>query len=416
MTKQGTGPPRRVVVCALGGLHGVLELPESALLPDHASVSGGERSLYEIAVAAAAAGFEVELRGEIDQTILDTITSSAGVAPRVGLPARRPEPGEVVVIPEAAHLDLHLAAYLSGAAVVLVLLAPPGLCGWDFTPGWVRPDLHTVRVDAVGTPLGYRTIASLGCTMWTNAHGTAQAGREAGVDVNWIGTGTPVPFPDAPPKTFDVAIIENNRWYERAAGLAAELQGVSVLSIPPRRATYSLSKDLAPARLLLWPSRIEGMSRIAREARGVGTVPVALDTNPFADRADHGDGLVLVRDDRELVERARDLLADPRATDQLAALARAGARAQVQWLPFVERVRQALMNLPVSLDAHARGAFGARLEAALGAVHRDADQLRQDLAATRSKLEAQRRRKAVRLVDDTAVGRLYRLVSGRFRV
>jgi hypothetical protein len=73
----------------------------------------------------------------------------------------------------------------------------------------------------------------------------------------------------------DVAIVEENRWVSLAEEVVGRLDGVSVLRIPGIDSTHSLSEVLRPARILGWPSRVEGMSRIAREARAVGTVPVA---------------------------------------------------------------------------------------------------------------------------------------------
>ncbi len=364
--------------------------------------------------------------------------------PCAGLEARRPTAEDIVVLPEAGHHDLFLACHLSEAATVVAVLAPPGLCGWDFTPGWEQPDPMTVPLDAVATPASFRTLAALDCTLWTNARGTAAAGVAAGVDVTWIGTGTPVPFAEPGPKTFDVAVVERNRWYDWAVKAADDCGDVRVLTIPPRDSTYSLCDDLARARLLLWPSRIEGMSRIAREARGVATVPVVLDTNPFSTAEDHGPGVVLVRDHDEMARRARELLADPAALARLGTSARTGARAQVEWDPFVGRVADALEVVPVAVGGHVRSGFGRRLAPAgrvaaeveslqneladttlrlhaematsaaraeeVAALHATVESLFRDLASARAELTALRRRKVVRLMDDTPVGRIYRRV------
>ena len=253
----------RLVVCSLAGSAGFLELPESRADGDRGFVSGGERSLYELAVAGAALGLEVELRGLINKPILDAIAEAAGARPRVDLDSRRPDSRDVIVVPEAIELRTLATLYLSNARGVMHLLAPPGLWGWSFLPGWEPVDPHMVDVHSVGLPASFRAIAAFGLSLWTNAHGIADAGSQAGVPVSWLGTGTPVPFSAPSAKTADVAIVEANRWAFEAEQLLSHLSGVKVLRIPPIESVYSLGEALAPAKILLWPSRIEGMSRIA---------------------------------------------------------------------------------------------------------------------------------------------------------
>jgi len=338
----------RVVICSVQGSAGQFELPESRWAPERGQISGGERSLYELAVAATCLGWDVELRGAINQPILETICAAAGASPTVGLPPRRPEVADIVIVPEVAHHDLLAALRLSGAACVMDLLAPPGLWGWSFLRGWSPPDPLRVAIDTLSLPATFRAIDDFGIDMWTPAHGTAEAGTRAGVPVTWLGTGTPVPFPDPCPKTTDVAIVEMNRWVGLAAKIVGRLDGVSVLRIPPIDSTYSLSEALAPARILVWPSRVEGMSRIAREARAVGTVPVALDTNPFATADDHGGGVVLVGDISSMAQEISALLGD---RDRLAKLSTEGietARLQVNWKHYLDRVDSALQAVALS--------------------------------------------------------------------
>jgi hypothetical protein len=339
-----------VAVCAVGGRRGFLELPESLASNERGAISGGERSLYELATALAALGVDVELRGHINAGILATITDAAGATPTVGLVPRRPEPGEVVVLPEGLpDPDLFLTAHLSGARTVVLTLGPPGLCGWSFQAGWSPPDLTVVDVATVGTPATYQAMANLGFSLWSPAWGVAEAGRRAGVRVSRIGTGTPVPFPDPPAKTFDIAVIEANRWFP--------VPGATVLRVPSK-SVYSLSAELGPARILPWPSRVEGMSRIAREARAVGTVPVALSSNPFASPRDHGRGTVLVPDVQGVLRETRRLLDSPDELAQRAKLAARGAREQVDWERYLGRVSAALRQLPASPTADARAEFG----------------------------------------------------------
>ncbi len=54
MATAQTRAGRRIVVCVLGEMRGTLDLPRSQVVDDHPGVTGGERSLYEIATAAAA--------------------------------------------------------------------------------------------------------------------------------------------------------------------------------------------------------------------------------------------------------------------------------------------------------------------------------------------------------------------------
>jgi hypothetical protein len=348
----------KVVVCALGGRRGFLEFPESLANDEREFIGGGEKSLYELATALAALGVDVELRGHLNAGILSTITDAAGATPTVGLVPRRPEPGEVVVLPEGLPPpDLYLSAHLSGARTVVLLLGPPGLCGWSFQAGWSPPDLTAVDVATVGTPATYQAMASLGFSLWSPAWGIAEAGRRAGVPVSRIGTGTPVPFPDPPAKTADIALIEANRWFPVAEGLAQQLPEASVLRVPSQF-VYSLSAALGPARILPWPSRVEGMSRIAREARAVGTVPVALSSNPFATPRDFGRGTVLAPDVPGVLQETRRLLGSPDELAQRAKLAARGAREQVDWARYLGRVSTALRQLPASPTADARAEFG----------------------------------------------------------
>jgi hypothetical protein len=355
----------RLVVCALGGERSAFELPESRWAPERGLISGGERSLYELAVAASCLGWDVELRGAINQAIFETMCFAAGAEPSVGLSPRRPERGEIVVVPEVVDHQLLATLRLSGAAGVMYLLAPPGLCGWSFLTGWKPPDPMTVAVETLGTALTFRAIHDFGITMWTNACGIAEAAERALVPIEWLGTGTPVPFPEPCLKSMDVVIVEENRWARPAQEVIDRLSGVSVLRVPRLDSVYSLSNAMNPGRILVWPSRIEGMSRIAREARAVGVVPVALDTSPFATPADHGDGVVLVGDLSEMEQEIRGLLDDRDRLEKLSVEGIESARAQADWGRFVERVAGALDAVAAperpaaaGLDAVGRSCWG----------------------------------------------------------
>ncbi len=255
------------MVCAGGDDPGWHELPASVPNPDRPYISGGERSLYELAVGAAVLGLDVELRGGINEPILRELGTAAGALPRTGLLPRRPGLSDIVVLSEGADPDWVATIALSGAQPVFYLLAPPGLFGWSFLAGW--PGTHdpvTVRPEAVGRPETYRAIDAMGFTMWSNARGIAETGERAGVKVSWLGTGTPVPFPAPQPKVYDLAVVEHNRWRGGAEAIAGRICGASVLRVGPVPWSYSLSAALSSARLLVWPSRLEGMSRISRES------------------------------------------------------------------------------------------------------------------------------------------------------
>jgi hypothetical protein len=378
-------------------------LPHSIDNPHRPYIGGGERSLYELAVGAAALGYDVELRGGINQPILKELTDAAGASPRSDLPPRRPGIGDTVILAEGADPEWIVPVVLSGARLVLHLLGPPGLSGWSFLSTWAGSrEPTTVPLDAVGRPETFRAIDALGIAMWTNAHGMAAAGDRAGVEVSWLGTGTPVPFPDAPPKEYDLAIVENNRWRPAAEAVAARVGDASVLRVGPVPWTYSLSAALAPARLLVWPSRLEGMSRIAREGRAVGTVPVFLDTNPFVTREDYGDGVVLCSSEEEMVSSIEQLLSDSSTIDKLAGEAATGARQQAAWKPFLERLDHVLSTLPDDPAAQAKEHIGEMLSRHDEEVRSQADA---ELAHLRSEVTAHRRRFSVRTADRLADNR-----------
>jgi hypothetical protein len=388
------------VVCAGGYDPGWHELPPSVPNHERPFISGGERSLYELAVGAAVLGMDVELRGGINEPILRELGTAAGALPRTGLPPRRPGLGDIVVLSEGADPEWIAPVALSGAKPVFYLLAPPGLFGWSFLAGWPgSQDPTAVPLDSVGKPETFQAIDALGFAMWTNAHGIAEAGHRAGVPVSWLGTGTPVPFPNPPAKEYDLALVEYNRWHPAAQAIAERIEGASVLRVPPVPWSYSLSASLASARLLVWPSRLEGMSRIAREARAVGTVPIFLDTNPFVTKEDYGAGVVLCSDDTEMLASIEQLLDDAAALEKLADEGRASAREQAAWGPFLQRLEHAVLTLPDDPAAQAREHIGELVRRHDEEVRRGADD---QLAMLGAPIEADRRRFTARTFDRLA--------------
>jgi hypothetical protein len=398
---------RTVVVLAAGAPWVRGQLPESKLTRERRFISGGERSLYELATALSQLGHRVELRGALNGPILSTVTEAAGTGPRVDLPSREPRPDDLLIIPEGGFPPTtYREVFLSGVPSVLLVLAPPGLFGWSFRDSWTSSDPLTVPPDSLSTVETFSAITELGFSIWTNARGLAAAARDRGVPARWIGTGTPVEFPKAGNKSFDAALVQANRWSPLAEQVAQELSEVTLLRVPEIADSYSLCSVLATARILLWPSRVEGMSRVAREARAVGTVPIALNTNPFVNQSDHGRGLVLVPDLVSMAAAARKLLSDRPRLQRLAEAGVASARAQVRWDGFVARVEEALAVELTRPFAAARAATSAALAA-------DWMQATEDLASARAEVAALRARRVVRLVDDSPVGLAVRAAIGR---
>ena len=105
-----------------------------------------------------------------------------------------------------------------------------------------------------------------------------------------------------------------------------------------RASNDEVLERMARARVLIWPSRVEGHATIPHEARSVGCVPVALSTNPFAVGLDDAHGAVLVDEVDELAPAIRTLLDDPQRLGALARTGQATARDEVAWDAYVDRV------------------------------------------------------------------------------
>jgi hypothetical protein len=176
------------------------------------------------------------------------------------------------------------------------------------------------------------------------------------------------------------------------------------------------------------------MSRISREARAVGTVPVALDTNPFATREDHGGGVVLVADLDAMVKEIRALLADSPRLQRLATEAAVSARTQAAWGAFCSRVAAAFTHVserPGRPHGYAIGAVGAHvhgrlettriehdaavaarlehishLESRIAQLENESEALRARLRSAEAATAAYQARRVVRLADALSPGRL----------
>jgi hypothetical protein len=385
----------RVVVCALGGEDAdPRKLPASSLVAR--DIRGGERTLYEIAVAVAATGREVELRGLIDEGALRRTAGAAGAAPRVGLSPRLPEPDDQVVVPEGHVTPLPYARLaLSPARAVIAVLAPPGLFGWPFSPEpWDRPDHLTVDPVTLARPEHFRRMTEAGFELWTQSPRISELAARAGVTCSWIGGGSPVAFPEPPPKRFDVVTVTDNRWAELAR---TAVVGLDRSHLPiPRVAHDEMLRLLGLGRVLAWPSRVEGHARIQVEARAMGTVPVALSTNPFADGLDEKNGAVLVDTVEEIAPRIEELLEDGDLLAELSSRARESARSQMDWDTFVARIDEVLRLDPggrrASVGATLTGTFGQALGLRVEEAERRAGAAEDRAAAAEDRLADERAR------------------------
>ena len=127
------------------------------------AISGGERSRYEVAFAAATAGIAAELRGDLDRIIFHQLRNAAGIQPQTELSARRADEDDAVVVPEETP-DLALEACVSEWRWVLDLLAPPGLF-WSPEADWEYADLTRVALESSGSPTAFRALRDLGLTL-----------------------------------------------------------------------------------------------------------------------------------------------------------------------------------------------------------------------------------------------------------
>lgn len=332
----------RYVICEAGPQQNEWALPPATFLPAP-WIAGGTRSLYELAAAIACTGREVELRGSLNRQALEQITGHLGVDIHLPDEERRPDADDVVFVTDGLREPLwHGRTILSSARMVLLAFGPSGANGWSFIDAWEPPDFLTLDPESVARPEHYREMHALDVHLWTNSRATRATVEAAGVPCRFIGRGQPLPWPDVPGKSVDVAVVSDNRWASLAEDVAAELPDASIVRIE-RGMRDDLLRHLATARVLIWPSRLEGHSRIQCEARAMGTVPVAL-PNPFADGLDEGG--VIVPTLADIAPRIRELLADEARRDELARTGRASARDSENWHGYVETIDSALRDLP----------------------------------------------------------------------
>jgi hypothetical protein len=331
--------------------------------------------MHELAVAVAATGRSTEIRGTFHPPTLRALSESAGAFPITDPASREPVTGDVVLIPEGIVDPLPFASLgLSGARAIVMMLAPPGLIGWPFTQGWTRPDPHDAPIESVGRPEHFRAIAATGFELWTNSERIGAAAEAGGTPCVVLGTGRPGEPPTPKEKTHDLAVVRSNRWGDAAEAIAIAT-GRSTIEIDDVT-NEEMIESLGSARILVWPARLEGRARIAREARLVGTVPVSLSSNPYAEGLDESMGASVVDTPEEMPAAIEKLLADPGRLTALSGRAIRSARAQTDWSAFVRRVDAALSTPRPAEDGRgARAEFGMRARAIDHDLHRQIEEL-----------------------------------------
>jgi hypothetical protein len=359
-SRRGT---ERLVVDLLGDANSG-QLAASSFEP-RPFLPGGEHNLYELAFAATALGWEVELRGWIDEPAYTKMADAVGVAPEVELPARHPVEDDLVVAPEGWQNPLEYARLLlSPARFVIFVLAAPGLFGWPFVrPGWTAPDPLTVPLHTLATPEYFQAVDSLGIDLVTHSPGIVDAAAAAGVDCAFVGIGRPdLPVQSARgSRTTDVAALVANRWRPFVDEVLPALDGLRV-DLIEEAPNDEILRRLADARTLLWPSRIEGHATIPWEARLMGCVPVALSSNRFAIGLDEAGGAIVVDEVAQLAPAVRSVLGQPERLRELSARGPTQARREADWGAYLERVHAFLnRERPRRPEAGARETIGATL-------------------------------------------------------
>jgi hypothetical protein len=312
-----------------------------ARLHDHPLIPGGVRVMHELAVAAAAAGFESEVRGAVHGPTLAELCAAAGV--RVGTPhePRAADPDDILCVPDG--LDdptLFIRVAMTRSRSVYLAMGPPGLVGWSFVPGWRQVDPLDIDVDTVGLPEQCRAIDVLGFRVWANAPPVADAFVAAGVPATILHEGWCVDRLPEPQKDVDVVTVGENRW---ASITRRALEGFSGSwrELPPM-GHKQLMEELGRGRIFVHCARIEGHSRLATEARLMGTCCVGLSSNRFAVGFDEDAGGAMVDRPENVVGVVERMLADPDELGRRQARARAQARSTTDWSTFVQRVGDAL--------------------------------------------------------------------------
>jgi hypothetical protein len=268
---------------------------------------------------------------------------------------------------------------------VYLALAAPGLFGWSFVPGWRYVDALEVDPSSVGRPEHYRAIDALGYVVWSNARTVADEFAAAGVPAVNIGEAWPAPAPPLPAKDVDVVTIGANRWAPVTRRALAGFRGT--WRELPMLPNTQLMTELGRGRVFVHCPRIEGGSRVAAEARRMGTFCIGLASNRFAVGFDEASGGMLVERLGDVSAVVEQLLADPDDVAHRAARARAQSSEATNWGAFVDRVRAAIAA--IGHEPAPRHPAWRQVTAEL--ARRDADRERL--------LDAVRARRSVRVAD-----------------
>ena len=181
-----------------------------------------------------------------------------------------------------------------------------------------------------------------------NAPPTADAFVTAGVPVTVLHEGWCVDTPQEPPKDVDVVTVGANRWVS-ITRRALEGFGGTCRELPAMR-NEQLMTELGRGRVFVHCARIEGHSRLATEARLMGTCCVGLASNRFAVGFDEDAGGALVDRPEDVVGVVERMLADPDELRRRQARARAQARSSTDWKLFVQRVGNALAAIEAETE------------------------------------------------------------------
>jgi hypothetical protein len=271
-------------------------------------------------------------------------------------------------------------------------MAPPGLFGWSFTPGWREIEALDIDVDTVGLPDQCKAIDALGFRVWSNAPTIADAFLTAGVPATILHEGWCVDVPQEPQKDVDVVTVGANRWVSITRRALEGFAG-TWRELPPLR-NEQLMMELGRGRVFVHCARVEGHSRLATEARLMGTCCVGLASNRFAVGFDDGAGGALVERLEDVVGVVAHMLADADELRLRQQRARAQARSTTDWKLFVQRVSDALS----AIEAETERFDAPWRDLAELLVRRDRD-LNDHLALLRA-------RRSLRLAD--AINRLLR--------
>jgi hypothetical protein len=340
---------------------------------------GGEANCLALAFAAAELGHESELRGWIHEPTFRRFQRGARAVPRVNLPSREPDADDFVVVPDGWANPLpYLQLSLSSARLAIYVLAAPGLFGWPFSEGWTRPDPLTVRVDDLARPEHFRGMRALGFELVTHSNGIARAAQRAGVECRFVGVGEPWELTSCDEhRDVDVLALLHNRWAPLAQRVLERLDRLNVDAVSTA-SNDEMLRRMGRAKVLVWPSRVEGHATIPIEARAMGCVPVALDTNPFGAALDEEHGVLTVGSIDAMPSAVRNLLDDEVRLRELSERGRSAARKLTDWSAFVDRVR-------AFLEAAPPADYGRQARAAAGASLRES--LRRERATGRVQLE-----------------------------